>query len=301
VSFNRRDFLKLTAASSAVVAVPARGRAGEAAVPDQGYGILVDTVACVGCRKCEWACNDVSGFPKKDLKDYDDLSVLEKPRRPTATANTVVNRFVDPANPGAGATWSAKVQCMHCLRPACVSACIVGALKREPSGAVVYDAGKCMGCRYCMVACPFQVPTYEYDNAFTPKVQKCSLCHERMAQGGQAPACVSICPREALTYGPRAELVDLAWARIHQTPGRYVEHVYGEHEVGGTAYLYLTPVPAQHAGLPVLGTRPLPEHTEPLQHAIFAGFLPPLALFGVLSMAMRSFKADDDDDREADS
>jgi len=182
-----------------------------------------------------------------------------------------------------------KVQCMHCNDPACASACIVGALKKSDAGPVVYDAWKCIGCRYCMVACPFQIPAYEYQNALDPQVRKCTFCSPRLEQG-KKPACVEICPCEALIFGKREELVDLAQSRFRANPGRYVEHIYGEKEVGGTSWMYLAATDTTAAGLPKLGEEPIPNATEVIQHGIFKSFVPPLALYGLLGLVMHSLR-----------
>jgi hypothetical protein len=132
-----------------------------------------------------------------------------------------------------------------------------------------------------MVACPFQLAAYEYENALTPQVMKCQLCRSR-TQRGELPACVAICPVEALTYGRRDELIELAHERIRCNPDRYVDHIYGEHEAGGTSWLYLADRPFDELGFPALGSSSPAELTEMIQHGIFRGFAAPLMLFGLL-------------------
>lgn len=285
MSLDRRKFLGITALSSATLLTGSTHAHQIENRTDEVYGVLVDTVVCIGCRKCEWACNQEHGLSDKDLKSYEDKSVFQEHRRPNSSAYTVVNEYRDPADPSKA--YSMKVQCMHCNEPACVSACIVGALEKNELGSVDYDAWKCIGCRYCIVACPFQVPSYEYENPLTPQVRKCTFCHERIAKG-ESPACVSICPNEALTFGPRSKLIDLAHSRFKANPGRYHEHVYGENEVGGTSWMYLTAVDAKHTELPVLSASPLPPLTEIIQHGIFKSFVPPLALYALLGLIMHS-------------
>ncbi len=253
-----------------------------------GYGVLVDTTECIGCRKCEFACAKSNQLSELPLEAFEDKSVYDQPRRMTADAYTVVNRYNDAAQPEKPTF--VKAQCMHCLRPACASACLVGALRPQPNGAVTYDAWKCMGCRYCMVACPFQVPAYEYDNAFTPKVSKCSFCFERVSTEGKPPACVDMCPPMCLTFAKRSELIDLARAKIKARPEQYLDHVYGEHELGGTSWLYLTSRPVTELGLLEFGEKPIPEYTEPLQHGIFKHGVPPMLLFGLLTVATKMFE-----------
>jgi formate dehydrogenase iron-sulfur subunit len=141
-----------------------------------------------------------------------------------------------------------------------------GSPYQTTNGAVTYDADKCIGCRYCMVACPFQVPAYEYHDPLTPQVRKCTFCFEYVSQG-QLPACAQVCPREVITFGPKKELLRLARWKIRSNPGKYQDHIYGEHEVGGTSWLYLASEPFENIGFPKLEAAPPPELTETIQHA----------------------------------
>ena len=278
---NRRNFLKQLTGVAGIAALPSLAQAspGDA----EPVGVLVDTTLCVGCRKCEAACNKINEeLPRQSPESFDDQTVFAKRRRMDAGSFTVVNRYGDPAQPV-----FAKFQCMHCLKPACVSACIVGALSKEGNGAVTYDAWKCIGCRYCMVACPFQVPAYEYHNALTPKVRKCIFCFEERLARGETPACVQACPMQVMTFGKRTDLIRQGEEKIRKNPGRYVPRVYGKDEVGGTAWMYLSGVPFDKIDLPALGYHPVPGFTEPVQHLLFKWFLPPLALYGALAYFMR--------------
>jgi len=290
VALTRREILASLGAAAGCSSAAASSAPSPSGAADP-YGVLVDTTACIGCRKCEWACNQNSGLPIEATESFEDGSVLATLRRPDARHYTVVNRF-----PGAGMEDRpvfVKVQCMHCEDPACCSACLVGALEKLPDGAVTYAPWKCMGCRYCMVVCPFQVPAYEYLNALSPQVRKCTFCHERVAGTGKPPACVEICPPQCLTFGRRSELLELAHRRIGSAGGaRYVQHVYGEREAGGTSWMYLAGVEFAALAFPVLDDTAPPRLTESLQHGVFKGFIPPLALFGVLVAAMRLFRPD---------
>ena len=138
-----------------------------------------------------------------------------------------------------------------------------------------------------MVACPFQVPAYEYHDAASPEVKKCTFCIDRL-DAGEKPACVGICPNEALTFGTRRQMLDLARARLRHHPDRYVDHIYGEHEAGGTDWLYLMPVQSAQAGLPTLDTHAVPAVSESIQHGIFKSFVPPVALYALLGFIMRA-------------
>lgn len=286
---NRRQFLGsscLGGASALAACASAASGGHEAAPSDEARGVLVDTTECVGCRKCEWACNKEHHLTEAPLEAYEDTSVFDRQRRMDDTAYTVVNRFENKRN--AEQPVYVKYQCMHCVQPACVSACLVGALRRETQGAVTYDAWKCIGCRYCMVACPFEVPAYEYANALTPAVRKCSFCFERTIQEGESPACVAMCPPMALTYGKRSDLIALAHEKIAMHPDRYVDHVYGEHETGGTSWLYLAGQPLTELGMPALGDAPVQVLAETIQHSVFKFGLPPLMLLGVLGIFMKT-------------
>jgi formate dehydrogenase iron-sulfur subunit len=290
MSTTRRDFLKFVAAGSAAAA--ARPALADDAKTDfdaeQTFGVLVDATLCLGCRKCEWACNQVNHLSDNPCSQFEDESVFQHHRRPRSDAFTVVNSFHVPDEPER--RYTLKVQCMHCIEPACVSACIVGALQKDPRGPVTYDASKCIGCRYCLIACPFQIPAYEYEEPLTPRVRKCTFCFERVTEHGEVPACVAVCPNEALRFGKRGELIEAAYTRMADTPERYYPHLYGEQEVGGTSWMYLAPADFSHTELPDLETDPIPRLTESIQHGLFKSFVPPLLLYGLLGLIMHSLQ-----------
>jgi Ni/Fe-hydrogenase subunit HybB-like protein/Fe-S-cluster-containing dehydrogenase component len=286
VSLPRRRFLQLGAGGVAAAATATLTRASPLSLsekiqeaPADACGVLVDLRACIGCRRCEHACKQANGTEPGTLESYDDQSVFQNHRRPQPDSQTVVNAW--QTSSGDKPVY-AKINCLNCNRPACVSACIVGALQKQPSGAVTYDASKCIGCRYCMVACPFQIPSYEYDNALTPRVRKCSFCHDRLEKG-ERPACVAACPREVLTFGRRDELISLAHGKISARPDRYINHVYGEHEVGGTSWLYLSPAAFSQVGFLEVGTKPPSELTEEIQHGVFKHWIAPIGWYALLA------------------
>jgi Fe-S-cluster-containing dehydrogenase component len=234
----RRGFLKIAAVGAGAVAAStatAAGAGGEGSADTAG--MLVDTTLCVGCRGCEAACSEANQNPPPPEGE----DVFSSQRETSTTAFTVVNAA--EGKPGR----FAKRQCMHCVAPACASACPVRALDKKPNGPVTYDPSKCMGCRYCMVACPFEIPKYEYD-ALAPRVRKCTFCADRQA-AGLKPACAEVCPSGALTFGKRGELLEVAKTRIYSSPGKYLHHVYGEHEAGGTSWLYIGDVPFEKLAL----------------------------------------------------
>jgi formate dehydrogenase iron-sulfur subunit len=283
----RRHFLRLLGLGAAGSVAGSGVSAASTATEDtsSGCGVLVDTTECIGCRKCEYACNREHGLTDLPMESFEDTSVFNTERWLQANAYTVVNRH--PNLDDAAKPIFVKSQCMHCLEPACESACLVGALQRQENGAVAYDAWKCMGCRYCMVACPFQVPAYEYDNALTPQVRKCTFCASRTAEEGGLPACVEMCPQNCLTYGKRSELLALAHEKIAGAPERYEDHVYGETEVGGTSWLYLAARPFSELKFLKLGSEPIPKLTETIQHSVFKFGALPLMVYGMLGAMMR--------------
>ncbi len=290
-TLSRRHFLRATAALAGSMALAGlvEGRAALAAEDFSGYpdryGMLTDVTKCIGCRMCEIACAKANDLPAPPT----DPTVFERRRRPTVQAYTVVNRYDNPAT---GSPVYRKVQCMHCDEPACVSACLVKALKKTPEGPVVYDENLCMGCRYCMIACPFSILSYEYAEPLTPRVRKCIMCYWQATKDGNAPACASACPTKATIFGKRNELLKLARERIVQEPGKYVDHIYGEHEAGGTGWLYLSAVPFDQLGLPAdLGRTPFPEFTRDFLLAVPVAYVtvPPL-LAGINAVMKRREK-----------
>jgi formate dehydrogenase iron-sulfur subunit len=260
MSISRRRFLKWVGAANLALIPATTGSASSShhfeGFPDSG-GVLYDNTLCIGCRKCEVGCNEVNDFPAPE-QPFDDLSVLDQKRRTGNTSFTVVNRY-DSTD---GEPVFRKIQCNHCLEPACAAVCFVKAFKKTPTGAVEYDASVCVGCRYCMMACPFEIPTYEYNEAFTPRVLKCTLCQPRLKEG-LLPGCVESCPTEALVFGLREDLLKVARARISRRPDQYIDHIYGENEMGGTSWLYLSGVPFKDIGMKEnLGVKPALEFTS---------------------------------------
>lgn len=223
-------------------------------------GLLFDAVRCIGCRNCVGACLERQGV------DGDPEQVTEL----SATAFTAM--FERDG-------WPMRDMCRHCLEPSCVSVCPVGALVKQPAGPVTYVADKCMGCRYCMVACPFNVPRYEWHDP-VPRVRKCDLCADRQAEG-KPTACSAVCPTGATLSGTRAELLAEARARLEAEPDAYAPHVFGESEVGGTSVLMLMPPGVQAPGFTAgLSGSPLPELTyRVLKH------VPVVAVGGCVGLA----------------
>jgi formate dehydrogenase iron-sulfur subunit len=210
-------------------------------------GILNDTTLCTGCQRCVEACKRENrlgaDLPRPWKLRIDDLS--------STRFTTIVRRK--------GSHFVRRL-CRHCQEPACVSACIVGALQKTAEGPVIYDSSKCMGCRYCIMSCPFGIPRYDWESS-TPYVRKCTMCYPRI-RAGRVPTCVEACPEKATIFGRRDELIREARRRIEQNPGRYLHGVVGETEVGGTSVIYVSDIPLDFLGYkPDLGDRPLPALT----------------------------------------
>ncbi|HEY9205352.1 MAG TPA: 4Fe-4S dicluster domain-containing protein [Candidatus Methanoperedens sp.] len=260
---NRRDLLKIggTIAAWSVVGNATNASATEdfAGNPDR-VGMLTDTTRCIGCRRCEAACNKANNLPEAKIS-FEDTSVFEEKRKPYVAdvqSYTVVNRYEGDN----GKPVYRKLQCMHCDEPSCVSACPVAAMKKSKEGPVIWDEKVCIGCRYCITACPFYVPGYEYSSAFEPKVQKCFMCYHRQKEG-LIPACAEACPVEAITFGKKKDLIKIAKLRIWNEPDKYIDHVYGEEEAGGTGWLYISGVPFEKLGFPEnIGTTSYPKLTK---------------------------------------
>lgn len=244
--------------------------------------VLFDANRCIGCRGCQVACkqwneNDEAIPTVENGVQSRNWGSYENPPRLSASTWTRI-RFTELEYNGKFNWIFTKLQCMHCEHPACVAACPVGALQKTAEGPVIYDDNKCFGCRYCMVACPFGIPTFEWDDPL-PWIRKCTFCTDRMNEGLE-PACVKTCPTNALELGEREELIQEARKRIEKTPEKYVDHIYGENEVGGTSWLYLSPVPFKELGFPELGPEPVTVDTERAMGAV-----PPVLLGVAATMA----------------
>jgi Fe-S-cluster-containing dehydrogenase component len=273
MSMDRRALLKGIAVAGAGAAVGAKSAAAYEAppAPPDAVGMLYDATRCIGCRACVTACktaNDLPGNlydPPNDL-DGDTKNIIKKYEADGQVASYM------------------KQQCMHCLDPACTRACMVGAFKKRDFGIVTWDPGRCIGCRYCQVACPYNIPKFQWDKA-NPKIVKCELCLH-MLKVGKEPGCCQACPKEAVIYGTYTDLMADAKERIARHPDRYWPQgdpkIFGEHDGGGTQVLYLASVDFANLGLPVLGDEPAGALAQKVQHAVYKGFIAPVALYAVL-------------------
>jgi Fe-S-cluster-containing dehydrogenase component len=263
----RRAFLKGLACAGAgagACALPATA-ADKRVAPDDAVGMLYDTTKCIGCKSCVVACKE-----SNEMRPDTRLSELhDAPQALNDRTKNIIKLYKDDD----GRRSYMKQQCMHCIDPACVGACMIGALQKREHGIVTWESDRCIGCRYCQVACPYNVPKFEWEST-NPRIIKCELCSHRFPSNlemtqvdgfsrfakGQGPACCEVCPREAVIYGTYDELLAEAKKRLADNPGRYVEKIYGEHDGGGTQVIYLSHIPFEKLGLPELGEVASVEH-----------------------------------------
>lgn len=265
MSLSRRDFLKVAglAIGSALVTPESALASSVGTDPSEYAAMLYDATMCVGCNACTIACrqwNNTSPEPDARL-------VYDAPKELSADTWTMIQLYQ-----GENEYSFVKRQCMHCVDPACVSGCPVHALQKTAEGPVTYDKDRCIGCRYCMYACPFHVPRFEWETAQLPVIAKCTLCADRI-KNDLPTACAERCPTSALIFGKRGDLIAEAEKRISENPARYVDHVYGKDDAGGTSVLYLSGVPFENLGLQDLGTRPIPEISEGTANLVLPGIL----------------------------
>ncbi|MFZ5920365.1 MAG: hydrogenase 2 operon protein HybA [Chloroflexota bacterium] len=265
MSINRRDFLKVTGVALGSALLPnLAARAAPAAQADESaIGMLYDATICVGCNACTNACRDWNGT----APEPDERGAYDAPRELSADTWTMIQLYQ-----GEGEYSFVKRQCMHCIEPACVSGCPVQALQKTAGGPVTYAPERCIGCRYCMYACPFHIPRFEWDEVI-PVVAKCTLCADRLSQGIGGPNCAEWCPTGALVWGKRADLVAEAESRIAAGPDRYVDYVYGKEDAGGTSVLYLSGVSFDKIGFEELGAGPVPELSEGTANIVLPGII----------------------------
>ena len=252
---DRRDFLRISVAtaSTCLVGTQAGSAPGKQVQTDIGdtFAMLNDSTECIGCRGCQVACKRRKGFEPTGADHRYDM-----PTELNSKNLTLIKLYKE-----ADEHCFVKRQCMHCYEPACVSACLVSALQKDINGIVKYDKDKCIGCRYCMVACPFSVPAYEYESP-DPYIIKCDFCEDIITAGGQTE-CSRVCPTGAIKFGKRDDLLKEARARIKTYPDRYIDHIFGEKEAGGTSVLYLAGVDFDKLGLDTsLGYKSYPDLTK---------------------------------------
>jgi Fe-S-cluster-containing dehydrogenase component len=318
MSIDRRQFLKGALAGGATLAaatpsiVEARGNL---TMPPKAMGLLYDSTLCIGCKACVAACKESNGLGP-EFSSPDDL--WDTPLDISGKTKNVIKVYRD----GTGMTKDAetdgyafmKHSCLHCVDPSCVSACPVSAMIKDPvTGIVSYDEKDCIGCRYCVVACPFSVPRFQYDRPF-PQIVKCELCnHLKEGDKFLYSACAQVCPTGATLFGPTAELMVEAKRRLALKPGEttvyprgkigatsskegdtyegkvanYVQHVYGETELGGTQVIKLSAVPMEKLGMPALPERSFASVSETMQHSLYSYLITPAIVLGGLIVAVK--------------
>jgi Fe-S-cluster-containing dehydrogenase component len=265
------------AATAVSVIAPAAATADAAKPLPDAVGMLYDSTLCIGCKACVAACSRANNLEP-------DTSWSEGKYQAPATLNANTKNIIKLYREGSEQSF-VKMQCMHCVDPACASACMLGAFTKDERGIVSWDGSRCVGCRYCQVACPYDVPKFEWSKA-APKMVKCELCRDRIAQG-DVPACVEVCPRNAVIYGKRDVLLAEAHRRIEQNPGRYLPKVFGETDGGGTQVLYLANVDFRKLGFPDLGERPVAETVRLVQRNTYFGFIAPIAAYAAVAAVVR--------------
>lgn len=272
---NRRSFLKGCAAAAAMTAVPVTALARERkTAPDGAVGLLYDATKCIGCKSCSVACKEANDLPADGTEFGGGL--YDAPTSLNERTKSVIQLVRDEGQSG-----FVKKQCMHCVDPGCVTACMLGAMtKDKATGIVSWDGKTCIGCRYCQQACPFNVAKFEWSKSL-PKIVKCELCKPRLAKG-QQPACAEVCPRGAIQYGKRADLLDEAHKRITAKPNLYVNKVYGETDLGGTQMLYLSHIEFEKLGFHFTDKDSVPNTQQTIQHGLYQGFAAPVALYALL-------------------
>lgn len=229
---------------------------------------LIDMTKCTGCRGCQVACKQWNQLEAEKTEFFSGEGYQNPPAMSEYTYTRI--KFRDYQKNGQNEFAFYKEMCMHCDDPACASVCPVGAFEKTPEGPVVYKADRCIGCRFCMIACPFGVPKYEWSKGL-PLVKKCTGCYDRISEGLQ-PACATACPT-AITYGPRDEMIKIAEERVAKHPDKYIPKVYGKEEAGGTSVIYLTNLPFDELGFKKVTLRPLPEYTWQALRFVPAAFL----------------------------
>jgi Fe-S-cluster-containing dehydrogenase component len=304
MAITRRNLLKASACGGALLACGTSVQAaGKVEMAPGALGILYDSTLCIGCQACMVGCKRANNM---EPDPADDNPTWDNPRDLSARTLTIIQKYEEGSgrqrNQETDGFAFIKLQCMHCAHPACVSACPVSAMTKDPqTGIVTYNKKACIGCRYCQVACPYNIPKFEWHKPL-PQIVKCELCQHLIAQGGISACCAS-CPTGASLFGPVELLRQEAHRRLLLTPGQdyeyplhdirgnrtvvqpaahYQDHLFGEKEVGGSQVMMLAAVDFQKLGMPQLPEESYAGMTENIQHTLYRGMFLPIALLGGL-------------------
>lgn len=321
MEIKRRDFFKVVAGGGLLLASRANPAFAIArppkSIPPDAVGIFYDSTICIGCKVCQHACKEANNMPAEHTFRPPEMTdnLWDNPVDLSSSTLNIIklyrNGTGEEKNSEVNGHAYVKRHCMHCVDPACVSACPVSALKKDPkNGVVSYNKNACIGCRYCQMACPFNIPKFEWDVAF-PQIRKCQFCNHRFVEGKYSACCES-CPTGASIFGPAKDLIEEAKKRLALKPGdyydyplqtinsknklrqkvaKYVSHIYGEKEGGGTQYIMLAGVPFDKLGMPALGDSPDAALSEGIQHTVYKGMIAPTAvLAGLMFAAYRNTK-----------
>jgi Fe-S-cluster-containing dehydrogenase component len=313
MKIKRRDFLKGAAGSLALAALDgqvAQARTVQALPPD-ALGILFDSTLCVGCNACMSACKKANSM-QPDF--FEGQETWDKPQDLTPNTLNVIKKFTH----GSGEQKDNEIdgyafikrQCLHCVDPSCVTACPVSALvKDKNTGIVTYNKDACIGCRYCQVACPYNIPKFDFNDVY-PEIVKCQLCNHLIKQG-DIPACCSVCPTGASLFGKVTDLIEETRRRQQMQPGKeydypvtsidsgtkhtykapeYVPHVYGKEELGGTQVMYMSAVGFENFGLPAFPKESFVSMSSGIQYAIYKGMVYPLVVLAGLVFMVKKHK-----------
>ncbi len=320
----RRDFLKASLGGGAALLGAGNAEArGNLEPTEEAIGMLYDSTLCIGCKACVSKCKEVNGMPPTPLGDetaWDSAYDL------SAQTLNVIKVYSDGEGELKDAVENGyafeKRSCMHCVDPGCVSVCPVTAMRRHPkTGIVTHHPDACIGCRTCMVGCPYNVPQFDYDNPFG-EIHKCQMCNQAGVERidkGQMTGCAEACPTGATLFGSRKALLEEAKRRMTLKPGEiynyprgdvrspdshhekavpeYRQHVWGEKEAGGTNVLHISSIPFDKLGMPPLQERSYASISETVQHTLYSYMaLPAIALAGLTYVVRRNTEDEEGDD-----
>ena len=297
MAFDRRSLLKgMATASAAAVASasPVKAARERQVVPEDARGMLYDTTLGIGCKACVRACKEANDMPADTTTP--GMEIYDAP----TDLNEYTKNIIKLYSEGDRRSY-VKRQCMQCVDPACVGACMIGAFRKEQYGVITWDRDRCIGCRYCQMACPFNVPKFEW-SSLNPDIVKCEYCRQRAGDKQWEPACCEVCPREAVIAGTYEELLTEAKRRLAEYPDRYEPKIYGEKDLGGTQVLYLSHVPFEKLGFKFDSEEPVPEMQQTIQHGVYQGFIAPAALYAMLGVVMwRNRRKDGTEETDGDA